>query len=262
MLLLFIALAAFSFGEVVSLPVSSMATYSLDLDLDGVPEVERFLYDNQSGSLSFVGYLDALDAGTVFPDEPFYGSGGGVFSSLAALAASPKWCGAFLAPSVINRFENNVPGYGIITASEPVWAYWSYGTSGFGTQNVHLQAVVVDATAYFTSGRTADLKIYYHDYGSFAAGEGLNPAILAGTGVPVLASTRLAAEFEFLGPKSGTIKVASTAGRIYRLMRGTELRVGVMVSTAAGTGAELTLSWDDSASTDPRAFFWVEESFQ
>lgn len=69
---------------------------------------------------------------------------------------------------------------------------------------------------------------------------------------------KLDADFEVTGPRAGNLTVMSNPGKDYRLRRVTATGVET-VQTLSGTGGALVLSFDDAASADTAALFFVEE---
>ena len=70
----------------------------------------------------------------------------------------------------------------------------------------------------------------------------------------------LEADVQFTGSKSGQITVQSEVGFTYSLRRSTDLVTDAEVSSMTGDGTPLVFSFDDSASSDSRAFFWIRRT--
>ena len=169
---------------VVAVSPSQFASFSLDMDGDGVAEISRF--QSTAGAISSDFFVDGADAGAFvnFPTTTFAGFESQVFADLESLITSDLFAGTYVAPAVITRGFDNFIGYGFNTPSTPIQAWWSYGTSGSGNAPFHLLGVVIDYRAYFTSGGIADIDIYYNDYGSFSPNQSSGPISLAATGIP------------------------------------------------------------------------------
>lgn len=72
---------------------------------------------------------------------------------------------------------------------------------------------------------------------------------------------RLESQVAFTGPRSGTITVASRTGYSYKLLRTATLTGDdEELTVKAGTGANLTFPFDDSARSGGKAFFRVRET--
>lgn len=257
--ILSVLLSSLAGGTVVSVPPEGLGSFVLDIDSDGFAEFRDFGYSAQENTVFFGFHVDGIDSITTFPDEDFVGIRAKAFSSTAELVSSTMFSGDLTVPVGYTRLYDSIQGYGWINPSLPLFAAWMYGSLGSGSEELRLLAMVVDATNFFNSGGSADLQIYFHDYGSFAGGEGISGASLSRTGINTGASTQLNANVEFIGPKSGLIRVASKSGRTYHLKKGDTPNDGVIIATLMGTGGVLTLSWDDTNSDDAKAFFWVEE---
>lgn len=233
-----------------------MATASLDLDGDGLAELSEFVAGNIYFGCDIT--VDAVNTSVQFPDDAFLGVNLRSFSSSSALVASSIFSGNFTAQSNLTRSYDNIQGNLFLDAAGPILAGWIYGTSGSGAADVHLVGMVIDATEYLGSGGSADLKVYHYDFGAFSPGESLANATLASTSYPFRQGP-LPSTATFDGPRRGQILVPTILGKTYRLMRGARPGDGTAILTRAGTGAVETFPWDDSTSTDPSAFFWVQE---
>ncbi|MCU0795610.1 MAG: PEP-CTERM sorting domain-containing protein [Akkermansiaceae bacterium] len=178
-------------AAMVSVTPAQFGTFSLDVDSDGTADLSNLA--SQVGGLSYAVRVDGMAAGSyvTFPDTTFAGFESRSFSDLSALSLDSLFSGNFTAPALINREFDNIPGSGFATSAAPVHAWWAYGTSGSGNAPLHLLGFVADFTDYFTSGGTAAVDIYYHDYGSFSAGQNAGTVTLATTGVPEPASSAL-----------------------------------------------------------------------
>ena len=188
--LLFFA-CSFCFGfspsaraAVVAVSPSQFASFSLDIDGDGAAEISRF--QSTAGDISFELFVDGADVGSFvnFPTTTFAGFEAQTFADLQSLLTNDLFDGTYVAPAVITRGFDNIIGFGSNTPSTPIQAWWSYGTSGSGSSPFRLLGVVIDYRAYFTSGGTADINIYYNDYGSFSPNQSSGPINLAATGIP------------------------------------------------------------------------------
>lgn len=246
-------------GTVVSLPPGGLEGFVLDIDSDGFAEFSDFQYSASGAQLAFQFHVDGIDSVTTFPDEAFLGIRAGAFANKEELVSSSMFSGDLTIPLVYTRLYDSIQGVGYLDSAQPLFAAWMYGSLGSGSEELRLLAMVVDATDYLQSGGNANLLIYFHDYGSFAGGEGISGASLSRTGINTGASTQLDADVEFIGPKSGLIRVASKAGSTYHLRKGNSPTEGDIIAALTGTGGVLTLSWDDTDSDDVKAFFWVEE---
>jgi hypothetical protein len=233
-----------------------MATASLDLDGDGLADLSRF--EESGGVMSCNIIVDAVNTSIQFPDDVFAGINLGRFNASSALISSSIFSGNFTAQSNLSRNFDNIQGNLFLLASEPILAGWIYSTSGSGAADVHLVGMVIDATDYFISGGTADWKVYHYDFGAFGPGESLANATLASTSYPSRQGP-LPSTTEFDGPRRGRILVPTILGKTYQLLRGPRPGQGTAILTRPGTGAVETFPWDDSASTDPCSFFWVQE---
>ena len=234
-----------------------MAAASLDFDGDGMAELSTF--EVFRGQMTFGIQVDGVGNPMQFPDDVFVGINTRSFDSSSALISSSIFSGDFTAQSDLGRIYDNIQGTLFLYAAEPIMAGWIYGTSGSGAADVHLIGMVIDATDYFNSGGNADLKVYHYDFGAFGPGESLANATLASTSYPTRHGP-LPSTSEFDGPRRGRILVPTILGKTYHLMRGTHPGQGTSILTRAGTGAVETFPWDDSASSDSNAFFWVEEN--
>lgn len=258
-LFLALLLSPLASATVVSVPPGGLAGFTLDIDSDGVAEFTDFLFWQETNQIYFQFNVDGIDIPTTFPDDLFVGFRGDVFASKEALISSSMFSGDLAIPTEYTRLYNDITGLSMLEESTPIFAAWMFGSLGDGSEELRLLAMIVDSTEFFASDHTSNLRIYFHDYGSFAGGEGISGASLAATGINSSASSQLDADVEFIGPKSGLIRVASKEGRTYRLKRGSSPGSGVTIATLIGTGETLTMSWDDSGSIDAVAFFWVEE---
>lgn len=254
-----IFLGSFAHGAVVSVPPSGLGDFSLDIDSDGFAEFINFGFWPEGNMIAFEFHVDGINLATTFPDDLFVGIRAGTFASKEALVASTMFTGDLVVPLGYTRTYDSITGIATVDGSLPLFAAWMYGSLGSGSDELRLLAMVVDATDYFSSGQTANLKIFFHDYGSFAGGEGIVGASLSQTGINTAVSNQLDADVEFTGPKSGLIRVASKLGSTYLLKKGDNPGNGQTIATLTGTGEVLTLSWDDTDSPDSKAFFWVEE---
>ncbi len=259
-LIISLALSDLGSGAVISVPASDLGLFSLDLDSDGFAEFERFYFYEEASQIYFLTHVDGIDSSTTFPDEEFVGIRWGVFASTQELAASSMFSGDLLVPEGFNRLYDSIQGIMTIDQAEPLFAAWMYGSLGTGSDDLRLLGMVIDASDFFSSGGTADLRIFFHDYGSYGGGEGINGASLAQTGILSEGLKHLDSVAEFIGPRSGLIRVPSQIGKTYQLMRGKSPGTGVTIATLQGSGQILTLSWDDTESADASAFFWVVES--
>ncbi len=171
-------------AAVVAVAPSQFASFSLDMDGDGAAEISRF--QSTAGGISFDLFVDAAEVGSFvnFPTTTFAGFEAQTFADLEGLITSDLFAGTYVAPSAITRGFDNFIGYGFNTPSTPLQAWWSYGTSGSGSSPFHLLGVVIDYRAYFSSGGTADIEIYYNDYGSFSPNQSSGPISLAATSIP------------------------------------------------------------------------------
>lgn len=239
------------------IPPSAMATASLDFDGDGLMELNTFQVSGDVMSSQI--QVDAVNTPIQFPDDVFVGINLRRFDSSSALITSTIFSGDFTAQTDLDRMSDDATGGLFILASEPILAGWIYGTSGSDAADVHLIGMVIDAIDYFSSGGTADLKVYHYDFGAFGPGESLANATLASTSYPSRQGP-LPSTSEFDGPRRGRILVPTILGKTYQLMRGPRPGEGTAILTRPGTGAVETFPWDDSASTDPCAFFWVQEN--
>jgi hypothetical protein len=252
-------LASLGSAAVVSVPPGGLGGFTLDIDSDGVAEFTDFGFWAEANQIAFLFNVDGIDIPTMFPDDIFAGYRGQTFASKEALISSSMFSGDLTVPTGYTRLNNNITGFVMLGEDAPIFAAWMYGSLGEGSEELRLLAMIVDATEFFASDHTSNLRIFFHDYGSFAGGEDIAGVSLAETGINNNASSQLDADVEFIGPKTGLIRVASKQGATYRLKRGTNPDTGVTIATLIGTGETLTLSWDDSETTDKAAFFWVEE---
>lgn len=183
-LLCAILLSSSAHAAMVSVTPVDFATFSLDVDGDGQAEVSQIIA--QTGEVGFGIKVDGTAAGSyvTFPDVTFAGAESRAFTSLSALSLDSLFSGTFTAPAAIHREFNNFGGIGVVTAAAPIHAAWNYGTAGTGSGPLSLVGVVMDFSAYFTSGGTAAVDIYYHHYGNFSAGQSAGSISLATTGVP------------------------------------------------------------------------------
>jgi hypothetical protein len=174
---------------VVAVSPSQFASFSLDMDGDGAAEISRF--QSTAGDISFDLFVDGADVGSFvsFPTTTFAGFETQNFADLQSLESSDLFAGTYVAPAFISRGFDNIIGFGYNTPSTPLQAWWSYGTSGSGSSPFHLLGVVIDYRAYFSSGGTADIEIYYNDYGSFSPNQSSGPISLAATSIPEPASS-------------------------------------------------------------------------
>lgn len=255
-----LALQGVGLGAVISVPASDLGLFSLDIDSDGFAEFENFYYSLEEGRIYFLTHVDGIDVSTTFPDEAFVGLRSDVFATTGELAGSSMFTGDLLVPEGFNRINDSITGVGSIHDAEPLFAAWMYGSLGTGAEDLRLLGMVIDATDFFSSGGSADLKIFFHDYGAYGGGEGIDGASLAQTGILSTSLNHLDSVAEFIGPKSGLIRVQSEVGKTYQLMRGASPGSGQSIATLQGTGQVLTLSWDDTESSDGSAFFWVAET--
>ena len=252
-------LGSFASGAVVSVPPGGLGSFVLDIDSDGFAEFRNFGYWPEGNQIAFEFHVDGIDTITTFPDVPFLGIRGDTFASKEALVASTMFSGDLVVPLGYTRLYDSITGVAFVNGDNPIFAAWMYGSLGSGSDELRLLGMVVDATEFFSSGGNANLDIFFHDYGSFAGGESITGASLSLTGINTGVSSQLEADVEFMGPKSGLMRVASKLGSTYRLKKGSAPGDGTTIATLAGTGGVLTLSWDDTGSPDERAFFWVEE---
>jgi hypothetical protein len=249
-LIISLAFSGLGLGVVISVPASDLGLFSLDLDSDGFAEFESFYFYQEASQIYFLTHVDGIDRSTTLPDEEFVGIRWGVFASTQDLAASSMFSGDLLVPEGFNRLYDSIQGVMTIDEAEPLFAAWVYGSLGTGSDDLRLLGMVVDASDFFSSGGTADLRIFFHDYGSFGGGDGINGASLAQTGVLSEALSRLDSVAEFIGPKSGLIRVPSQIGKTCQLKRGRSPGSGDTIATLLGTGQVLTLSWDDTETSD------------
>ncbi|MGL4399983.1 MAG: hypothetical protein ACRCXD_08950 [Luteolibacter sp.] len=252
-------LCSIASGAVVSVSPTGLGAFVLDIDSDGFAEFENFGYSPEENLIAFEFHVDGINASTTFPDDVFVGIRGDTFASKEALVASTMFSGDLVVPQSYARLYDSITGVSFINGANPIFAAWMYGSLGTGSDELRLLGMVVDATGFFSSGGTANLNIFFHDYGSFAGGQSITGASLSQTGINTGASSQLDADVEFMGPKSGLMRVVSKLGSSYRLKKGSVPGDGITIATLAGTGGVLTLSWDDSGSSDEKAFFWVEE---
>lgn len=171
-------------AAVVSVTPAQFAGFSLDIDGDGAAELRRF--QPTSGVVAFDLIVDGMSVGShvAFPSTTFAGFESASFTDLLSFEMSDLFAGIYTAPAVISRDFDNFTGNGFAQASAPIQAWWSYGTSGSGSQPVHLLGVVIDYRAYFSSGETAAIDVYYHNFGSFGPNQTSGPISLATTGIP------------------------------------------------------------------------------
>lgn len=189
----------FANAAVVSVTPAQFAGFSLDIDGDGAAEIRNF--QATTGVVSFGIMVDGLRVGSHvnFPNSTFAGFESATFTDLLSFEMSDLFSGNYTAPEVISRDFNNFLGAGFGQVTAPIQAWWSYGTSGSGSQPVHLLGVVIDYRAYFSSGGSAAVDVYYHDFGSFGPNQTSGPISLATTGIPEPSSIILTMSALFAG---------------------------------------------------------------
>ena len=67
-------------------------------------------------------------------------------------------------------------------------------------------------------------------------------------------------EVQFTGNKTGQFTIQSDVGFTYSLRRSTDFLTDLEVSSMTGDGTPLVFPFDDSASSDSKAFFWVQRT--
>lgn len=192
-------------AAVVSVTPDQFAGFSLDIDGDGVAELRRF--QPTTGVVAFDLTADGMAVGSHvnFPSTTFAGFESAAFTDPLSLEMSDLFSGIYTAPAVISRQFDNIVGGGFGQATAPIYAWWSYGTTGSSNAPVHLLGVVIDFRDYFSSGGSAAIDVYYHDFGSFGTGQTSGLISLAATGVPE--------------PTSAVLVISAMAAGLFRRRR-------------------------------------------
>lgn len=167
----------------VVINTSSASEFSLDIDQDGIPEIGLFglVPDDSSG---FQLTVDALSESTDFISMNFVGIATERTDSIGSLFSSSFITGDFTAPNTLERAIDGANGAAFVLKDFPVLGLWFYGSSGSSGQPVHLLGAVADFTDFYLSGGTGDVNFYYHDFGTFDAGQSSGPISLRSTGIP------------------------------------------------------------------------------
>ena len=98
---------------------------------------------------------------------------------------------------------------------------------------------------------TTYIMVKFSDYTS---------AIYRATFTTTDSNSRLPSTVVFTGPKIGIISFPTIGGRTYTLYRSTDLVDRSSLGFVYGNGATMSLTFDDSGATSPKAFFYVGES--
>lgn len=245
----------------VEVTPGGLVDVSLDIDGDGVPEIGSLYFDPESPWLGGEFRVDGTREVSNFAGDVFLGVSGVRVATMADLVEANGFATEFTAPASIERNPEYDPinGTFFLSVDEPLLAIWSYGTSGTGTAPVMLVGFVVDAREHFVSGRIAPVNIYAHNYGPVLGGDAPRWVSLADTGVPVDTLPPLAAATEFPDPRMVRFTVASETGKTYRILRQNAAGEVEVVVEQPGTGASLTLQWDDRPRGESAALFSLEE---
>jgi hypothetical protein len=254
-------MAVQALAAVVEVTPDSGESFSLDIDGDGLPELESFHFDSELPWLGAVFWVDGTKEVSTFADDHFVGVSGLRVATMEQLVDAKGFATEFTAPASTERNPEYDPIGGAIFLheEEPLLAMWSYGTSGTGNAPAALVGFVVDAREHFASGRVAPVRIYHHHYGPVFGGADPRWITLADTGLPGIARPKLAASSEFPDPRVVRFTVASEIGKTYRILRKNAAGEVDVVVEHAGTGDSLTLEWDDRPHGQSVAFFSLEE---
>jgi hypothetical protein len=254
-------MANYAMAGMVEVTPANGASFSLDIDGDGWPEVDSFVFDPASESLWAGFWVDGTAEVSSFADDVFVGVSGVGVATMDQLVEAKGFATEFTAPTSTERNPAYDPIGGSIFLNEdkPLVAIWSYGSSGTGSAPTALVGYVVDAREHFTSGLIAPVQIYYHNYGPVVGGAAPRWVSLEDTGVPLGEQPALAAASEFPDPRVVRFTVASEIGKIYRIIRKSSSGTVEAVVEREGTGASLTLEWDDRPRGQSAAFFSLEE---
>lgn len=225
------------------------------------PEGGTFSSATFAGNVIAAGNDYAFTTGTSF--NAFYKKTGGVFSLVASNAtAIPGGSGVFhtfASPSLRNgkvafiglRDNQFAPPreYGIYTdltgTIEPIVDL----RTDFGYTGKTVSSFEMAPGKAWTATGTLYFNVIFTDK---------TEAIFRATFAP--APSSLASTTVFTGPRRGTITFPTQTGSTYTLRRTTNFQTSTVVSTLPGNGAQRSLSFDDSATAAPRAFFYVEQT--
>ncbi len=246
--------------------------FSLDVDGDGEPDFEGSLSNEQNVAL--VSRFDTSLATNQFPGLlPGQGAGGSSnqFGSLTELQASEIYSGDVT--PVTPLFGDLHLGTSVVVLNankaKPVWAGWRFGTSGKGNEPFEVIGFILDASAFFESGGTAEIELHTFHYGMVALGDTLANLSLASAldgnasqPIPPVADAPVEVTFEFDGPWRGSFSVMSQLGKTYHLHRSVDLLNSIITESQAGTGGMLSFEFDDSQAPAKQAFYWLAESDQ
>lgn len=242
-------------------------SFEVDIDVDGKAELYGGWYTEASGSLTFGVRVGVTDEVVTLGANVFRGISAVATETLVELYEAEGFATSFDPPTSVARHPglDDVSGGLFLTADRPILGCWGYGTSG-GLSNggmaddpVRLVGLVIDATEYFTSGRTSAVKVYWNDYGAIASGEAARWITLADTGVPRHVESLGGVLSEFVGRRKICFRFESELGLKYRVLRNTGRDDPEEVLVADGTGEQMTLVWDDSGRESSKAFFTLEE---
>ena len=248
-------------ADLSSVTLANWASFSLDVDGDGVADFAGSTSDKQNVALTSYtdGGISTHNLPGARPGQGSYGTAW-QFTTIAALKADSIFAGdvSLVTPLFgdLHLGEGN-PTVFNINSAEPIWAGWRFGTAGSGNDPFTIIGAVLDAREFFESDGAAPIKLYTHLYGSIGLGDPpMSVSLATALIIPKLASTT-----NFTGPKTGTITVPSLVGKTYRLHRSTSLgSPGAVIDTKAGTGSPLIFNFDESASSLAKGFFYVSES--
>ncbi|GAA5483208.1 hypothetical protein [Haloferula sargassicola] len=259
LLLLCLGLQAPAGAHLVEAAPSEATTFQLDVDGDGVPELDHFMFSEDDQRLFFFISVDITESPTSLGKNSFRGITGGSAATIEHLSEADGFSTTFVPPQDMKRDSqlDSARGYVSLTDDEPLMATWTYGTQGTDSEVAHLVGIIIDARAYFDSGRAAPIRIYYHDAGPVASGGEPRWISLADTGIP-LAPTELDAEVRHPVPRLVRFTVSTEVGLKYRIVRRSIHHAPEEVICVDGDGTEMTIEWDDSDRSESGAIFYLE----
>lgn len=251
-------------ADVASIYYSEFDGQTIDIDGDGYPEIAGtgFSFEEQR-------FYVSLDFDYTDIPGTFASANGMIFAG--ALSADAKSRDALrsasgfelnFVPPIILRRQERWPAGGYTSASEedPITALWFYGSRGSGTEPLHLVALIIDATEYFSDNPAPFIHLYYHHYGEVVEGGVPFVSSLAETGFSTKLDEAFKADSEFTDVRRVRYFVPNARpGWRYQIYRRSSGRPTEMVKEVIGAGKGTILEWDDRSENARSAFFWLKE---
>lgn len=253
--------------------LENWAGFTLDVDNDGVPDFAGTTSNLQNVSLTSYADGNPFTFQTIPGARPGQGTVGSAwqFANLNELKADAIYAGEITVLTPVFGDLHMSEGAPVVlnaNKAKPIWAGWRFGTLGSTNDPLSIIGFVLDATDFFASGGSSPVKLHTHHYGNLSPGESLSVSLATALGEegpdsspsPSPREGPLSVNFTPTGPGAGQLTVDSIEGLTYELLRSTDLITKTPIESKPGTGGSLTFSFDESATSLARAFFFIRES--